>query len=309
MSDELNRLKQSFFRALSPTTFADICQKLQLGKPTDPAILGRMADAQGVITLTMVHQHLSVDELKRIANAVGVDLPSGDDVAMARRIMGRFREVQRDAVLREKKSTFEELMERAASRQQAILVLESGRKRDVTGSAIAYWHQNADFEADWIVADLSQHPNPAIKCNKRLRVRSVDYDKGSADLTADPLKAPSEDWIPLYAYKSTELPSLEALEQCEQESLTDDEDVLQAYDLESRGRSLVGETHFFFGRSGDPYDDVYAQLGGWAVTWPDESFEEQIDRQLVLRTYANSEPWIEVFKDREGGFSVAQRIT
>jgi hypothetical protein len=56
------------------------------------------------------------------------------------------------------------------------------------------------------------------------------------------------------------------------------------------------------------HTNVHAQLGGWPITWPDEGADEQLDRQLVLRTYADSEPWIEVFR-KGRSFQVVERIT
>jgi hypothetical protein len=53
---------------------------------------------------------------------------------------------------------------------------------------------------------------------------------------------------------------------------------------------------------------IYAQLGGWPVTWPDESAAQQLRREPVLRTYANSEPWLEVFR-RGKSYDVRIRIT
>ncbi len=54
--------------------------------------------------------------------------------------------------------------------------------------------------------------------------------------------------------------------------------------------------------------DIYAQLGGWPVTWPEEDAASQLRKRLVLRTYANSEPWIEVFK-RGQRYECIERIT
>ena len=53
---------------------------------------------------------------------------------------------------------------------------------------------------------------------------------------------------------------------------------------------------------------VYAQLGGWPLTWPEEGAEEQLSRDLVLRTYRASEPWVEVFQNGES-YDVEIRIT
>ena len=53
---------------------------------------------------------------------------------------------------------------------------------------------------------------------------------------------------------------------------------------------------------------IYLQVGGWPVTWPEEDAVSQLRRKLVLRTYYNSEPWIEVFK-RGQRYECIERIT
>ena len=53
---------------------------------------------------------------------------------------------------------------------------------------------------------------------------------------------------------------------------------------------------------------VYAQLGGWPVGFPDAYAVSQLRKKLVLRTYAYSEPWLEVFK-RGQRYECIDRIT
>ncbi|WP_254600160.1 hypothetical protein [Burkholderia contaminans] len=50
---------------------------------------------------------------------------------------------------------------------------------------------------------------------------------------------------------------------------------------------------------------VVAVAGGWNMPWPDD---ELVDLDLVLWTFEESEPWIEVFSDGSR-YSVIQRIT
>ena len=54
--------------------------------------------------------------------------------------------------------------------------------------------------------------------------------------------------------------------------------------------------------------DVTAIIGGWQMSWPDGDFEEFIDHELVLWTFKDAEPWIEVFL-KDGKYTVRQRIT
>ncbi|EMN5133992.1 hypothetical protein RVV79_007191 [Burkholderia contaminans] len=51
---------------------------------------------------------------------------------------------------------------------------------------------------------------------------------------------------------------------------------------------------------------VVAVAGGWNMPWPDD--DELIGLDLVLWTFEESEPWVEVFSDG-GRYSVIQRIT
>ncbi|MBR8136105.1 hypothetical protein [Burkholderia cenocepacia] len=53
---------------------------------------------------------------------------------------------------------------------------------------------------------------------------------------------------------------------------------------------------------------VVAVTGGWNMPWPDDDWHELTDLDLVLWTFEESEPWIEVFSDG-ARFSVIQRIT
>ncbi|WP_155634076.1 hypothetical protein [Burkholderia cepacia] len=45
--------------------------------------------------------------------------------------------------------------------------------------------------------------------------------------------------------------------------------------------------------------------GGWNMRWPDD---EPVDLDLVLWTFEEAEPWVEVFRDG-GRYPVIQRIT
>ena len=53
---------------------------------------------------------------------------------------------------------------------------------------------------------------------------------------------------------------------------------------------------------------VVAVAGGWNMPWPDDDWNELIDLELVLWTFEESEPWVEVFFDGSR-YSVIQRIT
>jgi len=48
--------------------------------------------------------------------------------------------------------------------------------------------------------------------------------------------------------------------------------------------------------------------GGWHFPWPDGDWEDYIENELIVWTFRDSEPWIEVFKNGND-YIVKQRIT
>jgi len=58
------------------------------------------------------------------------------------------------------------------------------------------------------------------------------------------------------------------------------------------------------------YDDkdVVAVLGGWHFPWPDGDWEALRDRDLLVWTIEDAEPWVEVWQSDQGT-EVIQRIT
>jgi hypothetical protein len=54
---------------------------------------------------------------------------------------------------------------------------------------------------------------------------------------------------------------------------------------------------------------AYASLGGWHMGWPDDDWHELLGEKLLIQTYAESEPWVEVWELPSGQFKVIQRIT
>lgn len=53
---------------------------------------------------------------------------------------------------------------------------------------------------------------------------------------------------------------------------------------------------------------VVAVEGGWNVPWPEGDWEDLLGLDLVLWTFEESEPWVEVFYDGSQ-YSVYQRVT
>jgi hypothetical protein len=57
------------------------------------------------------------------------------------------------------------------------------------------------------------------------------------------------------------------------------------------------------------WDRAYATLGGWHFPWPDDDWRDLVDNTLLVQTYMDSEPWIEVWQEPSGELKVIERIT
>jgi len=53
---------------------------------------------------------------------------------------------------------------------------------------------------------------------------------------------------------------------------------------------------------------AHAVLGGWHFPWPDEDWADRVERSLLVWTFEDSEPWVEVWADGKR-YEVKQRIT
>ena len=56
-------------------------------------------------------------------------------------------------------------------------------------------------------------------------------------------------------------------------------------------------------------DEAWAALGGWHFPWPDGDWNERLADRLLLTTFRDSEPWIEVWSTDMAGLRVFGRIT
>ncbi len=54
--------------------------------------------------------------------------------------------------------------------------------------------------------------------------------------------------------------------------------------------------------------NAHAVVGGWHFTWPDDDWEQRLNDVLLLCTFKDYEPWVEVWL-HEGRFEVVERIT
>jgi hypothetical protein len=56
-------------------------------------------------------------------------------------------------------------------------------------------------------------------------------------------------------------------------------------------------------------DDVYVVLGGWHGFWADMDAYDEEKGRLVLWTFQDAEPWVEVWLDEGGRLKTVRRIT
>lgn len=56
-------------------------------------------------------------------------------------------------------------------------------------------------------------------------------------------------------------------------------------------------------------EGIYAMLGGWHVSWPEDDAYDAEPGRLVLWTFRDAEPWLEVWQRHSGQLAVVPRIT
>ena len=55
--------------------------------------------------------------------------------------------------------------------------------------------------------------------------------------------------------------------------------------------------------------DIYAAIGGWHLPGQDSDWHDLLDERLMVLTFREAEPWVEVWRMRTGQFKVIQRTT
>jgi hypothetical protein len=56
------------------------------------------------------------------------------------------------------------------------------------------------------------------------------------------------------------------------------------------------------------HSEIYATTGGWHFPGQDSDWHDLISAKLILTTFRDSEPWVEVFQLSNGDYKVIQRI-
>ena len=141
-----------------------------------------------------------------------------------------------------------------------------------------------------------------------LNVR-LSEEAGEVSASDEPLRSP----VPLYAQRYISLPPIDAVFQLGSERV---ESYLVEQDWprdEPFNSNFPGETAheyngLWMGNCPMYLNDIAAVLGGWNMPWPDGDFEDLLGSELLLWTFEDAEPWVEVFR-KETKYSVFQRIT
>lgn len=203
-----------------------------------------------------------------------------------------------------------------------VLHLVSRRK----GSRTAIWCNpkfDSDDEnrfADTLLFDMRNHPDAECRENGILHILSNGYDYKVSFEAKEQLRKTRSGETSLYGLNFVDVPELPLL--LDQKSpcvkaiskpfanvgwkLKNDEYLTSFPD-----QAAVKDFRNRYKKIHPIYDDsrsVYAQIGGFPITLPDGSALEQRKKKLVLRTYFDAEPWIEVFLNR-GKYKLESRIT
>lgn len=166
------------------------------------------------------------------------------------------------------------------------------------GDPVAYWHAMGEGE-------------PCVSFRSGPRWLTVHLESAGGVVSSS--EEPCRSRVPLYAEPYVSLPPVDAVFLLGSETV---ERYLQKYDW-PRNEPLNGN---FPGEVAHEYqalwqqncplyrNDVAAAVGGWNMPWPDGDFENIISSELLIWTFEEAEPWIEVF--RSGAtHRVFQRIT
>ncbi|GAA5530241.1 hypothetical protein [Herpetosiphon gulosus] len=118
--------------------------------------------------------------------------------------------------------------------------------------------------------------------------------------------------IALYAQTTTSLPPLDAVLrfgstaiQAWSKPFCEDNNWLCADDMPDR--SLVDAYETVYQAQHPRYcENAIASIGGWHMVWPDGDWAELLEQQLLVCTYAEAEPWLEVWIDRSRNLKVVE---
>jgi hypothetical protein len=321
----LKTLQREFLETLPTKTINEFAKDFYFGGATKEdkirSILQTPAGA-GLVNVVLSCD-IPIASLKRAAKAVGIDLEGlrrGSDIVD--HISSVFSNWEKahlegkplssvttsptdDEYLPE---TQQKLWDEAARLAQPVLYLKTRKNSKTTTMPVGAWNARRSIKhADgiWLRVDMRHHPNTRLRADGVL-VTEVTQNAcaGEAQLLQKQSLSVHKGERPLYAEEAWDYPHHEVLQlkgkKVIRELLANDDAAQRDY--EDEWWAAVQPTDHLTGTG------VYAQLGGWPVTWPEEGANEQIRKHLVVRTYRDAEPWIEVFRTVRR-YEVQLRIT
>ncbi|RUL74968.1 hypothetical protein [Dyella choica] len=173
---------------------------------------------------------------------------------------------------------------------------------DGQGDPVAYWH------------GMSMQGAPVITFLDEGRWREVSLDREQKGRVIE-VSEPNRNGIPLFESRHISLPPIDAI------FLLGGPEI-DAYLMACGWNAMAGYNDNFPDSIPSKYEKLYlaancplypvngpeAVRGGWNATWPDTEWDDFTHNELVLWTFREAEPWIEVYRSG-AGFQVKQRIT
>ena len=202
----------------------------------------------------------------------------------------------------------EELWEESARIALPVLHLKARKTKNTSQAPVAVWNSSLSSgwkSGAWMRVDLRHHPNPKVQANGVLTVH-IDHPRGPGKAIFEKSRKlqVEKGEKPLYGAREQDYPENSVL------AVKASKKVRTAIEESPHAMAEYEQAWWEEVHPRDHLSDtaVYAQLGGWPITWPEDAADEQLRKHLVLRTYRDSEPWIEVFRSGRK-FEVFERIT
>lgn len=171
------------------------------------------------------------------------------------------------------------------------------------GEPVAAWAGFARADVPALRVDLRAHPDARFRCERVLEL-TVDAGGGRGSIALHPgaLGGLRRGEIALVARPALDWPAPPLLRELGHPSVRR---ALEAGDtsLELRVARRSYERTWWVTHPYEAAQPCAAQLSGWPLAWSDRA-DDHVGQAVVLRTYWESEPWVEVL-----GASAADRLT
>ena len=308
---EFDRTKLEFVKALPEATLDLLAEVVGCPKKGSDRCQ-QLANARPIVSMALLHGVFNSGDLRRLASAVGADTTAcGSDHALAEAIYAHMTELKIRSELGEDYPEFVEFMKSIKQSIEPVCLLTSLPTAEAASEIVGYFNAAADFETEWLVVDLSIHPDVAVRERGVLLLRLDDYERGSVQWLDSLADRGPEGWLPMYAATHTELPSLDLEEECESDFSIDfpDERYLEHYETLASWSNLMTRPGVLCRSGREQPPRVFAQLGGRPYPWVEQPDGRPDGCSVLLRTHANSEPWVEVSLCPNGQVFVDPHIT